>query len=209
MSLFITFEGADATGKSTQAKLLAAALQLSGLNCVLTREPGGTPTAERIRELVLDPSLQVSERTELLLYLAARAEHVQNFIRPALADGKIVVCDRFMDSTLSYQGIARNLGLQEVLTVNSFATGGLLPDITFLLHAEPAVVEARRQARGQAVDRLEAEGSAFKGRVRQGFLKLQSLYPQRIKLINADQDVEQIHREIVGYLRSFLPLGGA
>lgn len=209
MSLFITFEGTDATGKSTQVKLLAAALQVAGLNCVLTREPGGTPTAERIRELVLDPSLQVSERTELLLYLAARAEHVQNLIRPALADGKIVVCDRFMDSTLSYQGIARNLGLQEVLAVNSFATGGLLPDITFLLHAEPAVVEARRQARGQAADRLEAEGAAFKERVRQGFLNLQSLYPRRIKLINADQEIEQIHREIVGYLRSFLPLGGA
>lgn len=209
MSLFITFEGTDATGKSTQVKLLAAALQVAGLNCVLTREPGGTPTAERIRELVLDPSLQVSERTELLLYLAARAEHVQNLIRPALADGKIVVCDRFMDSTLSYQGIARNLGLQEVLAVNSFATGGLLPDITFLLHAEPAVVEARRQARGQAADRLEAEGAVFKERVRQGFLNLQSLYPRRIKLINADQEIEQIHREIVGYLRSFLPLGGA
>lgn len=208
MGIFITFEGADATGKSTQVNLLAAALKASGMDCVLTREPGGTPTAERIRELVLDPSIQVGERAELMLYLAARAEHVQKLIRPALAQGQVVICDRFMDSTLAYQGIARELGLQEVLAVNSFATGGLIPDITFLLTVEQEVAESRRVARGQCADRLEAEGLDFKERVRRGFIEVQQLYPQRIILIDANRDIEQIHAEIMAYINKIFPVRG-
>ena len=208
MALFITFEGADATGKTTQVALLAEAMQTAGFDCVLTREPGGTTTAESIRELVLDPAMQVGDRAELMLYLAARAEHVQKLIKPALEAGKIVICDRFMDSTLAYQGIARGLGVAEVLAVNSFATGGLLPDITFLLHVDQAVAEARRQARGQAMDRLEAESVAFKERVRQGFLQVQSMYPERIRLIDAQRDVQVIHAEIMQHIKQICPVRG-
>lgn len=208
MSLFITFEGADATGKSTQVQLLAETLRAEGIECVLTREPGGTTTAECIRKLVLDPAIQVGERAELMLYLAARAEHVQKLIKPALSEGKVVICDRFMDSTLAYQGIARRLGLQEVLAVNSFSTGGLVPDVTFLLHVEQAVAECRHQHRGRAADRLESESADFKERVRQGFLEVQKMYPERIVLINAEREIEQIHAEIITYIRKNFPVRG-
>lgn len=208
MSLFITFEGADAIGKTTQVQLLAQALQDRGLDYVLTREPGGTSTAERIRELVLDPSVKVGEQAELLLYLAARAEHVTKLIKPALDADKIVICDRFMDSTLAYQAIARGLGLEEVLTVNSFATGGLVPDITFLLHADSTVIESRRSLRGLLPDRLESESREFKECVRRGFLQIQQLYPERIKLIDAGLSIEQVHQEIVLHIKKVCPAWG-
>ena len=126
-SLFISFEGADACGKSTQVQLLAETLRTQGRELIITREPGGTKVAEKIRDILLDKELQISARGELLLYLAARAEHVQQVIKPALQAGKIVICDRFLDSTLVYQGLARGLGLTEVLRLNDFATQGLLP----------------------------------------------------------------------------------
>lgn len=208
MGLFITFEGADATGKSTQVKLLAEALQNRGLEYVLTREPGGTPTAERIRDLVLDPGLHVGDQAELLLYLAARAEHVQKLIKPALDEDKFVICDRFMDSTLAYQAIARGLGLMEVLSINEFAIDGLMPDITFLLHADSTVIEERRRFRGLIPDRLEAEDNDFKERVRRGFLQIQQLYPERIKLIDASCSIEEVHADIVDHVKRICPAWG-
>lgn len=208
MGLFITFEGADATGKSTQVKLLAEALRNRGLEYVLTREPGGTPTAERIRELVLDPDLHVGDQAELLLYLAARAEHVQQLIKPALDADKFVICDRFMDSTLAYQGIARGLGLTEVLSINDFAIDGVVPDITFLLHADASVIEQRRIFRGLLPDRLEAEDDGFKERVRRGFLQIQQLYPERIKLIDAARSIDEVHADIVEHIRRICPVWG-
>ena len=184
-SLFISFEGADACGKSTQVQLLAETLRTQGRELIITREPGGTKVAEKIRDILLDKELQISARGELLLYLAARAEHVQQVIKPALQAGKIVICDRFLDSTLVYQGLARGLGLTEVLRLNDFATQGLLPEVTFWLAATREVLETRRLQRGVPQDRLELEQESFKELVRQGFAQLQELYPARIKKIDA------------------------
>ncbi len=201
--LFITFEGSDGTGKSTQIELLARALTEGGHDCVVTREPGGTQTAERIREVLLDKELSVVPRAELLLYLAARAEHVQNVVVPALQAGKMVICDRFVDSTVAYQGYARGFGVEQVLFLNDFAAAGLVPDITFLLDAEPELLEQRINHRGEQ-NRLDAEGTAFKSKVREGFLNLQAQHPERIKLINAADTAEKVHLELVAHLSQLL-----
>lgn len=203
-SLFISFEGADACGKSTQVQLLAEALRTQGRELIITREPGGTKVAEKIRDILLDKELQISARGELLLYLAARAEHVQQVIKPALQAGKIVICDRFLDSTLVYQGLARGLGLTEVLRLNDFATQGLLPQVTFWLAASREVLEMRRLRRGVPQDRLELEQESFKELVRQGFAQLQELYPTRIKKIDASQEISAVQAAIWHNLQEYI-----
>ena len=203
-SLFISFEGADACGKSTQVQLLAETLRTQGRELIITREPGGTKVAEKIRDILLDAQLTVSARAELLLYLAARAEHVTRVINPALQAGKIVICDRFIDSTLVYQGLGRGLGLEEVLALNSFATQGLLPQVTFWLAASKELLEGRRLQRGEPQDRLEQEQESFKEQVRQGFSKLHQLYPQRITKIDASQDIQAVQAAIWQTLEKYL-----
>lgn len=203
-SLFISFEGADACGKSTQVQLLAETLRTQGRELIITREPGGTKVAEKIRDILLDKELQISARGELLLYLAARAEHVQQVIKPALQAGKIVICDRFLDSTLVYQGLARGLGLTEVLRLNDFATQGLLPQVTFWLAATREVLEMRRLRRGVPQDRLELEQESFKELVRQGFAQLQELYPARIKKIDASQEISAVQAAIWHNLQEYI-----
>ena len=203
-SLFISFEGADACGKSTQVQLLAETLRTQGRELIITREPGGTKVAEKIRDILLDKELQISARGELLLYLAARAEHVQQVIKPALKAGKIVICDRFLDSTLVYQGLARGLGLTEVLRLNDFATQGLLPQVTFWLAATREVLEMRRLRRGVPQDRLELEQESFKELVRQGFAQLQELYPARIKKIDASQEISAVQAAIWHNLQEYI-----
>lgn len=203
-SLFISFEGADACGKSTQVQLLAETLRTQGRELIITREPGGTKVAEKIRDILLDKELQISARGELLLYLAARAEHVQQVIKPALQAGKIVICDRFLDSTLVYQGLARGLGLTEVLRLNEFATQGLLPQVTFWLAATREVLETRRLRRGAPQDRLELEQESFKELVRQGFAQLQELYPARIKKIDASQEISAVQAAIWHNLQEYI-----
>lgn len=203
-SLFISFEGADACGKSTQVQLLAETLRTQGRELIITREPGGTKVAEKIRDILLDKELQISARGELLLYLAARAEHVQQVIKPALQAGKIVICDRFLDSTLVYQGLARGLGLTEVLRLNDFATQGLLPEVTFWLAATREVLETRRLRRGAPQDRLELEQESFKELVRQGFAQLQELYPTRIKKIDASQEISAVQAAIWHNLQEYI-----
>ena len=203
-SLFISFEGADACGKSTQVQLLAETLRTQGRELIITREPGGTKVAEKIRDILLDKELQISARGELLLYLAARAEHVQQVIKPALQAGKIVICDRFLDSTLVYQGLARGLGLTEVLRLNDFATQGLLPQVTFWLAATREVLEMRRLRRGVPQDRLELEQESFKEIVRQGFAQLQELYPARIKKIDASQEISAVQAAIWHNLQEYI-----
>ena len=203
-SLFISFEGADACGKSTQVQLLAQTLRTQGRELIITREPGGTKVAEKIRDILLDKELQISARGELLLYLAARAEHVQQVIKPALQAGKIVICDRFLDSTLVYQGLARGLGLTEVLRLNDFATQGLLPQVTFWLAATREVLEMRRLRRGVPQDRLELEQESFKELVRQGFAQLQELYPARIKKIDASQEISAVQAAIWHNLQEYI-----
>ena len=177
-------------------RLLAEQLQVQGIAHLVTREPGGTKVAEKIRDILLDEKLTISARAELLLYLAARAEHVQQVIEPALQVGKVVICDRFVDSTLVYQGLARNLGLAEVAAINDFATQGLMPQLTFWLAASKEILEGRRLGRGGAQDRLESEQDSFKKRVREGFEQLQALYPQRIIKIDANREITEVQASI-------------
>ena len=185
---FITFEGADGGGKSTQVQLVATWLQQRGYEVVTTREPGGTVLAEKVRELVLDPALPLNSTSQSLLYLAARSEHVEKVIRPALAAGKIVLCDRFSDSTLVYQGLAVGKAWDEVvelLRLCSFATAGLEPDLTLVLDGRPEELAKRRELRG-VTDRYEQQGLDFQHKLRDGFLTLAKAEPERIKVLNAE-----------------------
>jgi dTMP kinase len=180
--MFISFEGLDGCGKTTQAAMLADALELEGREVVRVREPGGTPTGERIRELLLDPAAKIGPAAEALLYAAARAQLVEDVIAPALARGSVVIADRFIDSSLAYQGVGRGLGLERILAVNQLATGGLMPDATLLLRL--GAEEAARR-RGTAPDRIEAEHAGFHADVAAGFAAAAERFPQRIRVVDA------------------------
>lgn len=183
---FIAFEGGEASGKTTQSARLAARLAGTGRRVVRTREPGGTPAAEAIRALVLDPAFAgLDPRAEALLFAAARAEHAARVIRPAVARGDIVVCDRYIDSSVAYQGIGRGLGADQVRDLSWWATSGLAPDLTIVLDADPAVALARIGQR----DRLEAEPLAYHARVRQAFADLAAADPARYLLIPAGASI--------------------
>ena len=191
---FITFEGADGGGKSTQVQLAAAWLQQRGYEVVTTREPGGTVLAEKVRELVLDPNLPLNSTSHSLLYLAARSEHVEKVIRPALETGKIVLCDRFSDSTLVYQGLSLGKELAELTVLQqlcSFATAGLEPDLTLVLDGRPEELAKRRELRG-VTDRYEQQGLDFQHKLRDGFLTLAKAEPERIKVLNAEGSMEEV-----------------
>ena len=201
--LFITLEGPDGGGKTTQAHKLVDWFRLYGRQVVLTREPGGTDAAEQIRELVLDPAYAVSAQTETLLHLAARADHVDKVIRPALAEGKVVLCDRFSDSTLVYQGILRHMDLMQLRKLNDFSTGGLQPDVTILLDGDPRVLLKRRNDRG-VVDKFELQGLEFHDAVRAGYLQLAREDPERILVIDAARDPEVVMEEIIKKLEGLV-----
>ena len=191
---FITFEGADGGGKSTQVQLVATWLQQRGYEVVTTREPGGTVLAEKVRELVLDPNLPLNSTSQSLLYLAARSEHVEKVIRPALETGKIVLCDRFSDSTLVYQGLSLGKELAELTVLQqlcSFATAGLEPDLTLVLDGRPEELAKRRELRG-VTDRYEQQGLDFQHKLRDGFLTLAKAEPERIKVLNAEGSMEEV-----------------
>jgi dTMP kinase len=181
----ITIEGLDGAGKSTLAAGLADALREGGARVELLREPGGVEVSERIRDLVKDPRLAVSPRAEALLYAAARAQLVQEQIEPLLAEGAVVLLDRFTDSSLAYQGAGRNLGIAEVRTINMFATGGLQPDRTLLLRIPPAEGRARQLERAEAPDRLEREGDGFFAAIAAAYEQLAREEPARIRVIDA------------------------
>jgi dTMP kinase len=190
-SLFITFEGTDGVGKSTQIKLLRAWLLKKGFGVTLTREPGGSPLAEKIRHLILNPKNHIEPLTELFLYEAARIEHIKKVILPALLKGKIVLCDRFADATLAYQGHARGLK-KNVLILNALATQGLKPNLTILLDLSPKKGHQnalKRTGKKGSGDRIENEGLKFQYKVRSGYLKLQKEEPNRVKLIQVQNDV--------------------
>lgn len=199
----MTVEGPDGAGKTTQLALLADCLRAQGEEVVMTREPGGTPAGEAIRTILLAPEMTLGERSELLLYLAARAEHVRMVVRPALSRGAIVLCDRFYDSTLVYQSMVRGLPLETVLQINDFATDGLEPDITFLFDAEPALLAERIGRRG-VQDRMELEGLAFQQKVRQGFLTLAARFPERIVTLNAGQSQDEVFRTMFRAWQKFV-----
>lgn len=199
---FITLEGPDGGGKSTQARLLVDYLQKAGHEAVLTREPGGTPLAEEIRNLILTPTAEnLAPMTEILLYAAARAQHVQGLICPALAAGKVVICERFIDSSLAYQGFGLGWNLELIKAVNRLAIGQFMPDCTFLLDNDAenglARVAQRADATNSSVDRIEARGVAFQQRVRQGYLEMAAQEPRIVLIRTAQRTIADIHDELV------------
>jgi dTMP kinase len=196
MPVFVTFEGLDGSGKTTQAALLRAMLESEGREVVLTREPGGTDLGERIRELLLNGS-EMSAWAEASLFAAARAELVDRVIYPALERGADVVCDRYIDSSLAYQGIARGLGVDRVLELNLHATRGILPDRTFLLLVDP---DQALQRAGNT-DRIEREDDDFRGRVDRAYRELAEMFPRRILAADGTQPPESLARLIRGQLR--------
>jgi len=200
---FITIEGCDGSGKTTQSQLLEKYLRVKQVPCLFTREPGGTEISEQIRKIILNKENEnMNWRTEALLYAASRAQLVGEKIVPALHKGLHVVCDRYIDSTLAYQGYGRGLSLEELKRINYFAAGGLKPDVTFLLDIDPEET-FQRKAR-QEKDRLEKEKIEFHQKVRYGYLELARLEPERFKIIKATQSIEEIHREIVAFLEEVL-----
>ena len=207
--LFITFEGPEGSGKTTQIRLLGEYLSSQGREVLLTREPGGTPLAEQLRGVLKNHrgEEKLQPGTELLLMEAARHQHVMNVIAPALAAGKIVLCDRFFDSTTAYQGGARGIEGKVIDTLNGFAVGGCRPQLTFLLDLPPEVGFRRAGKRPETLgeyDRFEEEDLAFHRRVRESFLEIARLQPERVRLIDADRGVDEIQLEIRRIVHEYL-----
>ena len=198
--MFVTFEGVDWSGKSTQAQLLAAWLRREGRTVVATREPGGTPMAEGVRDLVLHGA-DMTPWAEAALYAAARADHAAQVIRPAIERGDDVVCDRYLDSSVAYQGIARGLGHERVRELSLIVTDGLLPDRTFLVLLDPS--DALERAVGDW-DRIEVEGDAFMRRVHEGYLALAAAEPERIVTVDGGRAPEEIAEEVREHVRPLL-----
>ena len=198
--IFITIEGVEGAGKTTQAQRLAAAL---GPDVVLTREPGGTPVAERIRDIFLT-SDGITPMTELLLIAAARAQHVDELIRPALAANQIVICDRFIDATVAYQGYRGGIDLALIHHLNSVATGGLTPDITFILDLPPEIGLQRQQSGKTHRDRLDREPLELHRKVREGYLSAAKADPERVKLIDATQSPDAVYAAILTKYQKYL-----
>jgi dTMP kinase len=188
----ITIEGIDGAGKSTLATALVAAIAARGVPAELLREPGGVQLSERIRELVKDPRLAVSPQAEALLYAAARAQLVQQRVRPLLSDGTLVLLDRFVDSSLAYQGAGRALGVEQVRAINLFATGALTPDRTLLLRLDPTTGRARQRTRAEQADRLEREPDGFFATIAAAYDELAAADAQRIRVIDAGRAPEQV-----------------
>lgn len=198
---FITFEGIDGCGKSTQCEMLKDYLKERGVDFIFVREPGGTVIGERIREILLDKkNSQMTSRTELLLFEAARAQITDEVIKPALEEGKIVLCDRFFDSSSAYQGMARGMGMEFVSDLNMAATGGLKPDITFFFDISAEEALERRGKRGEASDRIELAGLKFQEDVRAGYLELAKRSEGRIITIDATKGIEEIFEVVKGSL---------
>jgi len=192
--MFITFEGGEGAGKSTAIKRIVEKLTAEGYEIVLTREPGGTPIAEEIRNVILDrKNTNMDPRTEALLYAASRRQHLVEKVIPALKEGKLVLCDRFLDSSLAYQGGARGLGIDNVYNMNLFATEGMLPDLTILFDIEPELGLQRIAANSQReVNRLDVEKMTFHKKVGEGFHELARKFPERIVIVDASKSAEEV-----------------
>ncbi|MGD9605433.1 MAG: dTMP kinase [Bacilli bacterium] len=197
MVKFITFEGGEGTGKTTIIDTLIKDLWDLGYDVVKTREPGGSKIAEEIRKVILSvENTAMDYRTEALLYAASRRQHLREVIIPHLEQGKIVLCDRFLDSSLAYQGYARQLGIKEVYEVNQYATEGLLPDLTFYIDIDPEIGLSRIQKAHRNVDRLDLEKTEFHLQVRKGYLEVAKMFPKRIMTINGNRPIAEIYQEI-------------
>lgn len=202
---FISVEGIDGSGKSTLVNSLAPWLEEQGYTVTLTREPGGTPVGEMIRHILLDvKDAPISPMTEMLLFAASRAQHVAQVIEPALQKGHIVLCDRYVDSSIAYQGAARGLGDESVRTVNLLAVQGVLPDLTLFLDIDPVEAARRQRQRGEETNRMEQEEILFYRRVRDGFLALQERYPQRIVTLDGGKSQDAVFHEATAILQRLL-----
>ena len=202
--MFVSFEGIDRAGKTTQAAQLAESL---GPGTLLLREPGGTEAGERLRELLKDPSLELALRSELLLFCAARAELVERVIRPALSDGIDVVCDRFADSTVAYQGAGRGLGVARVAAINEVALAGTQPDLTLLLRIEPEGAADRGQQRlaggiADGEDRFEGQGIAFQRRVAEAYDEIAAADPKRVVVVDAERSIAEVQADVLAAVRA-------
>ncbi|MFA6989043.1 MAG: dTMP kinase [Candidatus Gastranaerophilaceae bacterium] len=199
--LFITFEGADGSGKSTQINMVFDFLTKKGIECVLTREPGGTDLGNKLRDILLNYDAPVASTCEMFLYLADRAQHVETKIKPALKNGTIVLCDRHIDSTVAYQGFARGLEVETLIMLNKIATDELLPDLTIVFDVE---TEIAMQRVGNNKDRLESEGYEFHKKLRHGYLNLAERFPERIKVINSNNNIQTVFNDTMQLLKSYL-----
>lgn len=194
MSLFISFEGADGCGKTTQIELLNKYLQAKGFKTLVTREPGAKGLGEKLREILLNYDGEVSPNCESFLFLADRAQHVDCVIKPALKDGVIVLCDRHTDSTVAYQGYGRQLDIEQIKKLNEIAVNGLKPDLTIVFDID---IETSMQRVGKTKDRMESAGMDFFNRVRNGYLAIAKEEPNRVKVINSADTIERIHNQVV------------
>lgn len=195
--LFITFEGPDGCGKTTQMKLLAEYFEKKGKEVVLTREPGGKGLGEKVREILLNYDGEVSDRCESFLFLADRAQNIDIIVKPAVKEGKIVLCDRHIDSTVAYQGYGRGLNIDRINMLNNLATNGKKPDLTFVFDVD---VETSMKRVGKEKDRMESAGIDFHNRVRKGYLELAKQEPKRIKVLDATKSIEEIHKDVINIL---------
>ncbi|KJS87913.1 MAG: thymidylate kinase [Peptococcaceae bacterium BICA1-8] len=201
--IFITLEGCDGSGKTTQVDLLKKRLKELEIPCLVTREPGGTPISEKVRSIILDEqNNSMVWRTEALLYAASRAQLIGENIVPSLNNGIHVICDRYVDSTLAYQGYGRGLNIDDLIAINDFATSGLKPHLTILLDIKPE--EAIQRFSRRKTDRLEKEKLEFHQRVREGYLQIAKKEPDRFKIINALESIKEVHEEILNKVLSTL-----
>lgn len=204
--VFITFEGFEGSGKSTQISRLAERLTAQHVEVLLSREPGGTPLADVIRQaLVSRGEIELDPRTELILFLAARSHHVESVIKPALAQGKVVLCDRFSDSTVAYQGAGRGINRETIHLLNNYATDGLVPDLTILVDVEVELGLGRLSRANRDLDRFETENLAFHRRVRDCYRELAKTQPNRFVVVSGDRPVSEVSDEIYSVLRTKYP----
>ena len=198
--MFRTFEGADGCGKTTQMKLLAQYLNKNGYDVVITREPGGKGLGEKVREILLNYDGEVSSVCESFLFLADRAQNIDIIVKPAIESGKIVLCDRHVDSTVAYQGYGRGLDIDRINMLNNLATSGKKPDLTFVFDID---VETSMKRVGREKDRMESAGIEFHERVRKGYLEIAKSEPERVKVIDATRTIEEIHNDVIRIFENF------
>jgi dTMP kinase len=207
--VFITFEGIDGSGKSTQLRMLASELRLRGREVVATREPGGTPLGGLLRNVILDSEEQVDPLAELLIFAADRAQHVRALVRPALDSGRVVLSDRYADATVAYQGAGRGFPDELVAEVVALATGGLMPDLTLIFDLTVAESQRRQRLHDRAKqDRLDSEDAAFHTRVRDAYLKIAAADPKRVRVVDAGGSVEETHTQVMRLVMPFIEARG-
>lgn len=194
---FITFEGGEGTGKTTLIEMLMKDLKDAGFDAIKTREPGGSKISEQIRNVILNvENTEMTYMTEALLYAASRSQHLEEVIKPALESGKVVICDRYIDSSLAYQGVARDLGIEKVYKINDYAIGGFYPDLTIYIDVDPRIGLGRIVTNHRDMDRLDLEKISFHDKVRQGYLEVSKMFSDRIKVVDGNDTIENIYKKI-------------